>query len=885
MAEYLSTFERGFCVTPKSSFLHTPRPPRLAEWIFLRLFPDKEIFTTIGDLEEIFQSISEESGERRARLWYWGQLFKSLPHRIVGFFSLDIPIFALSLKIMVRGLRKNKVFSFLNILALTLGLTCFLLIFLYMRHEFTYDTFHPDHQSIYRVRLQDFSGSGQVQLSQPLAPLVEAEIPEVEQAVQFCYAFRPVVKVKQHKFRSSGTFADEKFFEVFRFPLLRRIDDPLSEPFAVVLTESAAERFLGDEDPMGKTLSFIIRGESCELVVTGVMADLPRNTHFQYDLLISFPTINALPRFKALMENVSFSLIRTYVKLHENASVRNIEQKISDLLKVHSPVSDSASDFGCALQSITDIHLRPDNRDNSAIRTLYLYLSLGIIILIIAGINYVNLSTARSSIRMREIGIRKTIGAHRHQLIKHFTGEAVILTSVSFIISLTLLQFILPIFNRIMDKDIGLELYFQSSLWLETLGIVLLVGIAAGLYPALFLSSFQPVRVLKGTVYAAGKKGFRPSRLRNVLVVIQFAVSVILINIMLFIYQQVRYIRTMDAGFEIRNVIEAWVPQNSLTVRDRLLQNPNILGVTIASNVISLTDRDSSVEDFGEIIRHIDDSGSSKEIQAHHIRCGHNFLDVFRIPLIAGRDFSENLNESQSAIVNETFVRRLGYQNPLLKRVRIEGESKDLFIVGVVKDFHFQPLTQTIKPLILTHTESNFIALYARVRGEDTANTVDFIRKTVGEFDPDRVLTINLLDDRLFDIYKAERSQGTLLMVFSALAVLIACLGLFGLAAFTAERKTKEIGIRKVLGAKMEQLLLMLLKEFALLSLLAITIGLPLSIYFVIQWMENFAYHVPILPWTFLLTGGLVLVAMSLTAGTQIVRIALIDPVEVLKYE
>ncbi|MGD8535002.1 MAG: ABC transporter permease [Candidatus Aminicenantes bacterium] len=872
-------------MTPDSSFSHPPRPPRLAEWIFRRLFPDKEIFTTLGDLEEIFKSISEGCGERRARLWYWGQLFKSLPHRIIGFFTLDLPMFILSLKIMIRSLRKNKVFSFLNIFTLTLGLVCFLLIFLYMRYEVTYDAFHSDHQRIYRVRLQDFSGSGQVQLSRPIAPLIETEIPEVEQTLQFCHAFGPVVKVKQQKFRSWGTFADEKFLEVFRFPFHRKIDCPLSEPFAVVLTESAAERFLGTEDPMGKTLSFIIRGEPCELTVTGVLADLPRNTHFNFDLLISFQTINALPRFKELMENVSFSLIRTYVKLNENASVGNCEQKLSELVKTHSPGLNSAADFGCALQPITDIHLRPDNRDNRAIRSLYLYLSLGVIILIIAGINYVNLSTARSSIRMREIGIRKTIGAQRSQLIKQFIGEAVILTTVSFFLALTLIQFVLPIFNRLLEKDLSLALYFQGPLWLETLGIVLLVGIAAGLYPALFLSSFQPARVLKGAVHAAGTTGFRPSRLRNVLVVIQFTISVVLINIMLFIFQQVHYIRTMDTGFEIRNVIEAWVPENSLAVKNRLLQNPKILGVTMASNVISLTNRDSSIEDSGEIISYTDESGSSAVFAAHHIRCGHAFLDVFHIPLIAGRNFSEKLNESRSAIVNETFIRRLGLQNPLLERINIEEENKDLFIIGVVKDFHFQPITQTIKPLILSHTDSNFMALYARVRGEDMSGVMAFIRKTVDEFDPNRVLTIHPLDERLFDVYRAEQGQSVLLLVFSTLAVLIACLGLFGLAVFTAERKTKEIGIRKVLGAETKRLLLMLSKEFALLSLFAVAIGLPLSIYLVIRWMENFAYHVPILPWTFLLTGVLVLASMLLTAGTQIVRIVRINPVEILKYE
>jgi putative ABC transport system permease protein len=554
-------------------------------------------------------------------------------------------------------------------------------------------------------------------------------------------------------------------------------------------------------------------------------------------------------------------------------------------LKKHSSGSSSASSFGCNLQPITDIHLRPDNKDNRAIRALYLYLSLGIIILIIAGINYVNLSTSRSSIRMREIGIRKTIGAQRRQLIKQFIGEAITLTLISSVLALTLLQFILPVFNRLLDKSIRLNIFFQGSLWLETLGIVILVGVAAGFYPALFLSSFQPVRILKGTMPATEVMGFRPSRLRNVLVIIQFTVSVVLINIMFFIHQQVSYINTVDTGFDRSNIIEAWVPQNAPEVRDKLLQNPSIIGVTMASNVISLSDRDDLGKNFGVTIKYMSDSGSPTDFNAHHVQCDHAFLNVFQIPIISGRNFSKSLNENQSVIVNETFVRQLGPGNPIMKRIKIENSEEDFYIVGIIKDFHFQPLTQTIKPLILTHIESNFMTLYAKIREEDMYDTIAFIQKTAGEFDPDRIPTICVLDDRMLDIYRAEQSQGTLLLTFATLAVLIACLGLFGLAAFTAERKTKEIGIRKILGAGTDRMFLMLSKDFAVLSLLAIAIGCPLSVYFVRRWMENFAYHVPILPWTFLLTGTLVLAAMLLTAGTQIVRITRINPVEVLKYE
>jgi putative ABC transport system permease protein len=545
----------------------------------------------------------------------------------------------------------------------------------------------------------------------------------------------------------------------------------------------------------------------------------------------------------------------------------------------------------CDLQPITDIHLRPDNKDNSAIRSLFLYLSLGVIILIIACMNYVNLATARSSMRMREIGIRKTIGAQRHQLIKQFIGEALILTGISFVFSLILLWSSLPVFNRFLNMDIGLNLFIQDSLWLETIGIVLIVGIASGAYPALVLSAFKPVRILKGMAQIPGMTGFRPSRLRNILVVMQFTVSVVLICVMIFIHQQVRYIKTMDTGFDRSGIIEAWVPENAVAVRDELLRNSMILGVTMASNAVTLSNRKNSGEESMEIIKYLRDSGSPKELRAHHVQCDSEFLDVFRIPLIAGRNFSGNLSENRSAIINEALARRLGPDSAIGKRIQIQRwlddveMAKDLVIIGIVKDFHHQPLTQTIKPLMLTHTGSNFMSFYVKIQAEDMANTLAFVRETVREFNPDRLLTINFLDERISSIYRIEENQSVLLLVFSMLAVLIACLGLFGLAAFTAERKTKEIGIRKILGAQTGQLFLMLSKNFGRLSAVANVIGWPLGYYFVSRWMSNFAYHVQILPWTFLLTGVLVLMAILITSGTQIIRVARTNPSDTLRHE
>jgi putative ABC transport system permease protein len=891
MEKYSRSLRGGILMMGTKQTRTSISPPQPAEWIFRRLFPDSEIYTTLGDMEEVFRSIALDCGLQKARLWYWCQLVKALPHRLVAFIFLDLPMFVLSLKIIGRSLRKNKAFSFLNIFTLTLGLTCFFLIFIYIKHEVTYDNFHQDPKSIFRVRLSDSQENVQPSVAFPLAPVLKSQIPEIESAAQFCYAFDPLIKIENELVLSKGQFVDDDFLKVFNFPLLQAVEHPLAEPFSVILTESAADRFFGDIPPMGKTLPFIVRGESCDLTVTGVMTDPPQNTHFKFDLLISFPTTESLPKFKSLMKAVSYRLTATYVKLHKNVSARSCEEKISGFLRTYDNESGSPGGIICDLQPVSDIHLRPDNKDSSAIRSLYLYLSLGFIILIIAGINYVSLSTARSSIRMREVGIRKTIGAQRRQLVKQFIGEAMVLTCFSFIASLSLLWFILPVFGRLLNIDIGLSFFLRSSIWLETLGIVLIVGIAAGIYPALILSSFKPVRILKGITFEAGRTGSRPFRIRDILVVTQFTISVVLICVMLFIHQQVRYIKTMDTGFARNNIIEAWVPDKASVVKQKLLQNSKILGVTMASNAITLSNREDSSEEFGDSVRFRQDSGTPKEFRAHHVQCDSSFLNVFNISLVSGRNFSNHLDGGQSVIINETFAELLGPDSALGKRIQgrrwVDDEEKwiDLTVVGIIKDFHHQPVTQTIKPLMLTPTTDNFMSLYAKVQGYDTAGTLDFIKQTVQEFNPDRILPVNFLDERIIGIYRAEENQSILLLVFSSLAVLIACLGLFGLASFTVERKTREIGIRKVFGAQTGQLFFMLSKNFGILSVAAIGIGLPLAYYFVSRWMANFVYHVPLLPWTFLLTGILVMGAIFLTTSTQIIRIARGNPVDILRHE
>ncbi|MEN6311693.1 MAG: ABC transporter permease, partial [Acidobacteriota bacterium] len=527
------------------------KPPRLAAWILERLFADREMHSTLGDMEEIFHAEVEAGGRRRARFWYWHQLLKALPHRLLAVFLLDIPMFVLSLKIMFRSMARHKLFMALTLLALTLGLTCFFLIFLYSRYESTYDSFHPDSGRIYRLILDDRPGGQRDGTPGPSSGALESSIPEVEATAQTCRGFDPIIKIGKEKFQATGLFVGEEFLRLFRFPLRRGSGRSLSEPGRVVLTEQAARRLFGREDPLGRTLDFRIRDEGCLLTVSGIVADPPANTHFQFELLISYPTARSLAGYRNLLDRSNNRFPRTYVKLRRLASARAAAENIAAFL---GSGAAPGSRLRATLQPLADVHLRPDGKNADAVHSLTLLIFLSVLILVVAVINYVNLATSRSSLRRREIGIRKTVGAQRRQLIRQFLGEAVVLTAVSFALAVGALLALLPAFNRTMERNLRLEQLFRGTSGLEIVGILLLVGVVAGIYPALCLSSFQPARILKGAeARAAGS-----SRPRNLLLVVQFTAAVVLVVLTLFIRGQIRFIRDRDPGFDKSRIVEAW---------------------------------------------------------------------------------------------------------------------------------------------------------------------------------------------------------------------------------------------------------------------------------------------------------------------------------------
>ncbi len=836
--------------------------------------------STSGDLEELFQAEAAARGQRRARRWYRLQLLKALPSRLLAVFVLDLPMFIVALKIMFRGLRKHKVFSTLNLLALSLGLTCFFLIFLYVRYESTYDSFHPDSGRIYHLRLDYERGSNGPKVPGFTRGFLESRIPEVEAAAQTCHAFGPVIKIGKAKFEIRGLFAGEEFLRMFRFPLVRGENRALAEAGQVLLTESAARRLFGPENPVGQPLDFFIRGENCRLTLAGILADPPSNTHFDFEVLISYPTTRTLPDFARLLQILQNSLPRTYVKLRRQAAVADARDKIAALLNSQGAGSGSPSSVRCALQPISDVHLRPNGKDESdSSRVLPLFLLLSVLILTVGVINYVNLATSRSSLRGREIGIRKTIGARRRQLVRQFLGEAVILTAVSFLISLAVLVFLLPVFNRVMERDIRLGQLLGGASGLEAAAILLLVGAAAGFYPAVFLSSFRPERILRGAEIGGGGA----SRLRNGLVVVQFAAAVVLVVLSLFVRGQVRYILRGDENRDGSLVVETWAadPQNRL-MRQRLLENPKVSGAALTSNQVFLSNRGVLSEKWGKVEFINGAERVPLEGGVFHLRCDGSFLPLFNIPLLAGRNFDERRDERASALVNETLARRLGPGDATGRTLRIE--DREITIIGIVEDFHFQPFHTAIGPILLTFGEE-FGLLYIKFKNASPGEALAAVKAAADEFFPDDAPETGFLDDRVASLYQEEIRQAALLTFFATLAVVIAGLGIIGLAAFSVERRTREMGIRKALGAGTGTLFWLLAGRFAGLLALALAVGGPVSFYFANRWMAGFAYHIPVRLEIFLLAGAGMMAMVLLTSGTQVLKIAQIDPAKTLRHE
>ena len=816
--------------------------------------------------------------ESEYRKVYWGKLKHR--RRLLREIVWEATMLKNYFKITLRNLQKHKGYAFINVGGLALGITCCLLILFYVQDELSYDRFHEQAPQIHRVLFEPDDAKPSALNMFFVGPRVVEEYPDVRQATRlFRHWESPLIAQGQQGFvEEQFFFADGAFFDVFSFSL--REGDPqtaLDAPFSVVLTESAARKYFGDEDPMGKTLRYNTKHE---FRVTGVLYDVPLRSHFHPDFVASMPSL-PLVSYGRIQEE--WKVFYTYVVLQQAVSPAQVEQKTADFYRRHFG-SDSRSRL--RLQPLTAIHLHSQVANeleaNGDVRYLYLLSAIGLMILLIACINYMNLATARSTKRAREVGMRKMVGAHRLQIIRQFFGESLLLSILALLLSIGLVRLLLPVLSQLTGKALTLSV---SNPWFlpGCVGVVLFVGLLAGSYPAMILSRFRPAEVLKGR-FESSRHG---RLLRRTLVVVQFAASVVLIVGTLVVSDQLDYVRTSKLGFDKEQVVV--IPVQDPVVRrqyaalgEAWLQAPDVLAVGTSSS--SYPGRSHS---FGHTVRR---AGASDDeaVVMYRNWVDHGFIKTLGIELAAGRDFTNTLETDEAAVLlNEAAVKALGWASAgaALGQVVTLNADEERPVIGVVKDFHFKSLHHQIEPLIITpqfHTPTNFLV---RIRPADMPQTLAALKAAWEGFSSDQPFTYSFLDETVDVLYRADAQWGQVIGYAALLAILIGCLGLFGLAAFSAEQRTKEIGVRKVLGASISGIVVLLSRDFLKLVLVAFVVAAPVAYVAMNRWLENFVYRIEISWRIFLMAGLIVLLIVILTVSYQAIKAALADPVKALRYE
>jgi putative ABC transport system permease protein len=802
------------------------------------------------------------------------------------------------LKVAVRTFLSRPGFSLINVLGLAVGVACCLLILLFVRDEMSFDRHNERLDRMYRAGLSAFVNNSAIEGAVTSAPMAKAlvdEIPEVEAAARVRNFGFPVFRYGDKVFSEERVFwVDNSFFDIFTVPFVA--GDPrtaLEKPLTIVLTRTTARKYFGQESALGKVLNADGRRD---YVVTGVVEDSPRNSHFHYDFLASVETYPD-SRSPVWINNNYL----TYFLLREGAKSEAVAAKLPGLVRKHvgpqvqAAIGVSLDQFIASggrydffIQPVKDIHLRShydhELEPNGDIAYVYIFSIVALGILAVAVINFVNLATARSARRAREVGVRKTLGSPRAQLVRQFLVESVLMAFLAVLLALLLVQILLPVFNRMTGKGLAMPYAENPATIPALLALVLVVGVLAGIYPALFLASFDPVTVLK--TETAGKS--RKSHLRNALVVFQFAVSVILLIGTLIVHRQMDYVRTRNLGFNREQVVVVEkvddIGNQLRAFKQELLANPRILGASNSDRLIG--------DDFGSSVFRLAGAAGEENHLLWTCQTDEGFAKTYQIEMAAGRYFeAARPTDAQAVVINEAAARLLGIMDPAGREIVAVGptpaQSQKLTIIGVAKDFHFQSLHIEIRPLIIGYFGERGFGrfLSVRVRPENIRETIGFMDRTWRGFARNQAFEYQFFDDHFARLYQADEQTGQVFLAFSVLAAFVAGLGLFGLSAFVAEQRTKEIGIRKTLGASVGGVSLLLAGQFTKWVLAANLVAWPLGYYLMHRWLQKFAYRAALTPWPFLLTSLFVFAFALLTVSYQTVKAATADPVKSLKYE
>ncbi|MEL6974525.1 MAG: ABC transporter permease [Bacteroidota bacterium] len=803
------------------------------------------------------------------------------------------------LKIAWRNLNRNKSLFIINVVGLTLGIASVILISLFVLDELSYDTFHDKSDRIARVVLRGQMGGEIIKeaVSQgPVAQTLVAEFPEVEEGTRLRQMGHPLVVYQNEGFRENRfAYVDANFFKVFSFAFVKgNPATALTQPNQVVITETQAEKFFGDANPIGKVLE-LTEWEQ-QFTVSGVVEDIPQNSHLQFDLFGSM-----LGWEHSKTNNWLESHYHTYVVLRNPEDRVPLESKFPAVLDTHmgpqmveamgmsfAEFQEKGNALGIFLQPLTDIHLHSDFAEltnlseGGNIKTVYAFSIISILILLVACINYVVLATAGASKRGKEVGVKKALGSDRSQLIRQFLLESFIGVSLAAVLAIVLVLIALPFFNTISDKALTLGQLISPQNILYLFVFVLLVAVLAGSYPAFFLSSFKPVQALKNKLGAAGKT----KNVRSGMVVFQFAVAISLIIATLVVKQQMDFVLNKNVGFQKTRVLvlkDTWkLGEKEKAFKNELLKDARVKYVSNSGFLPAGPTSDNITSIYPE-----NNSDALRRTTVYQI--DENYLSTMGMEIIQGRNFSEDFEaESNKLIINETSAKILGFEgNAIDKLVSMtsgnSAEVEKYRIVGVVKDFHFQSLYKAVEPLIMVYQPNP--GLIVKTATSDIAGLLQTTENLWNEFSPAEPFTYGLLDDLYNQIYVKEQKMGLVLQIFTFLSILIGCMGLFALATFAAEQRLKEIGIRKVLGASVAQVLHMLSKDFLKLIVVAFVVAVPLGYFLTQQWLQEFAYRIEMQWWVFGLSGVLAIVIALFTVGWQSFKVAIMNPVSVLKDE
>lgn len=878
------------------------KPPKLAIKLLHLFCSDQWLDELLGDLEEEFIDNTKSKGRRRAILLYYFQVVQLIrPHIIKKRKSSPI-MFRNYIKSSYRSLLKNKAYTAINVSGLTVGIACCLLISLYVVDEMSYDKFFNDSERIYRVALERvYPTNTRMFGSSPvnLAPTLLENYPEVEVAGRLHKLFfqnEIQVSVGEKTFiETNYLFADNNLFKVYSFEFLEGSPENVLEgPNHVVLTESIAKKYFGDQPALEKTYQI----DTASFIVSGVIKDVPTNSHLQFDILGSIESLGFLQQ-AAETNNWISPWLFTYIKLRADANPDVFEEKLPEMVQSYGMASiltqlsisaeeypNSGNEFNYFLQPIEDIHLTSnldvEVKANSDITYVYILMAVVLFILIISCINFINMATARSTERAKEVGVRKVLGSRKSLLVKQFLTESNLIAILALLLAIGISWMVIPSFNTLVGKTLSLDVLLNPVVAAGVVLIALIIGTLAGLYPSLVIASINSAVVLKGK-YSTSAKGIW---LRNSLIVFQFFVSISLISGMLLLNKQMRYMQNKQLGFDKENVLvieqAQELGQNQRAFKNELQAMQEVKNASYAFAMPG---------DFiGNVIAK-SEIPDQPQVRTFNVAVDDDYIETLSMEVVQGRGFDPKFNDSLNVIINETAAHLLGYENPIGRKIINtnpgQNQAASWTIVGVVKDYHHLSLHTEIPPMLLFNTFSQAILprIAIRVESPDMLSFLQTVEATWKSFDIERPISYSFLDTNLQNLYKEDKKAGTILSLFTLITIIMACVGLFGLAAYVTQQRTKEIGVRKVLGASIGNIIMILSLNFTKLIGLSFLLAMPLVYLGMDEWLQGFAYHTNIDVGTLLVAGVLTLVLAWLTISYYSIKIAVLNPVKSLRDE